>query len=393
MLEVGAALRTVLDHARPLAALSATPALGRVLGEDLSADLDSPPFAKALMDGYAVRSADLTAGEGTFTVLEEVAAGSLPTRLVTAGNATRIYTGAKLPDGADAVVKQELAVVSPDGRVTLTDPTAKPGRNVMDRGREMRAGEVVLPKGTVLTPAALGLCATIGRATPLQVPPAVVAVVTTGDELVEADITPTGGQIRNSNGPMLAGLVARAGGVPRDLGTARDDEASLTAKVRDGLASANVLLLAGGVSVGKFDLVPDILHRLGVAVHFHKVRMKPGKPLLFGTRGDTLVFGLPGNPVSAFVCFELFVRPALRVLAGLPAAWCQPIAGTLTVAFDADNDRPTFHPVRLSGGRVTPLPWSGSADLRALLAADALLQLPAGEVHFAAGDAVTVVPI
>ena len=392
MLEVDDALRTVLDHARPLAAVSSVPTLGRVLGEDLRADLDSPPFAKALMDGYAIRSADLTDGHGTFAVVEEVAAGATPTVAVTAGTATRIFTGAKLPDGADAVVKQELAVVATDGRVTLADPTARPGRNVMARGTEMRAGDVVLPRGTVLTPAALGVCATVGRAKALQVPSAVVAILTTGDELVEAGVTPAGAQIRNSNGPMLAGLVQRAGGLPRDLGTARDDEAALTARLRDGL-TADVLLLVGGVSVGKFDLVPQVLADLGVTAHFHKVRMKPGKPLLFGTRGGTLVFGLPGNPVSAFVCFELFVRPALRVLAGLPPAWCPPLAGTLTVDFAATNDRPTFHPVTLSGSRVTPLPWTGSADLRGLLAADALWRLPAGDVSYAAGDAVSVVPI
>ncbi len=392
MLEVDAALRTVLDHARLLAAVSGRPALGRVLGEDLRADLDSPPFAKALMDGYAIRSADLCDGHGTFAVVEEVAAGSVPTLAVTAGNATRIYTGARLPDGADAVVKQELAAVSADGSVTLSDPTAKPGRNVMGRGVEMRAGEVVLPKGTALTPVALGVCATLGRATALQIPAAVVAILTTGDELVEAGVTPAGGQIRNSNGPMLAGLVGRAGGVPRPLGTARDDESALTAMLHDGL-TADVLLLVGGVSVGKFDLMPQALANLGVTAHFHKVRMKPGKPLLFGTLGDTLVFGLPGNPVSAFVCFELFVRPALRVLAGLPPAWCPPLAGTLAVDFAASNDRPTFHPVRVSGNRMTPLPWTGSADLRGLLAADALWQLPAGDVTYAAGDAVIVVPI
>ena len=393
MLEVADALRTVLTHARlrPAAVTALSPAvLGRVLAEDLAADLDSPPFAKALMDGYAIRSGDLVGGQGTFAVIEEVAAGSLPARPVGPGQATRIFTGAKLPDGADAVVKQELAEVLAGGRVTLADPSAKPGRNVMDRGREMRAGDVVLPAGTALTPVALGVAATLGRTSARLIPPVTVAVVTTGDELVEAGVVPTGSQIRNSNGPILAALAARAGGVPRDLGTARDDEAALTAKLADGL-TADVLLLAGGVSVGKFDLVPQVLKDLGVETHFHHIRMKPGKPLLFGTKGDTLVFGLPGNPVSALVCFELFVRPALRSLAGLPQVG--PTAGTLAAAFTASNDRPTFHPVAVSGTVVTPRPWFGSADLRSLLAANALMHLPAGAIDWPAGHPVAMTPI
>ena len=393
MIEVDEALRIVLAHARPLAAGPAVPTLGRVLAEDVAADLDSPPFAKALMDGYAVRSTDLRDGHGSFAVVGEVAAGSLPTLAVTPGTATRIFTGAKLPAGADAVVKQELAVTSADGRVTLTDPSAKPGRNVMERGREMRAGEVVLSAGTVLTPAALGVCATLGRAAVLMIPAANVAIVTTGDELVGAGVTPAGAQIRDSNGPMLAGLVQRAGATPRRLGPARDDEAALTAMLRDALATAEVVLVVGGVSVGAFDLVPQVLASLGVTAHFHKVRMKPGKPLLFGTQGDKLVFGLPGNPVSAFVGFELFVRPALRALAGLPPAWHPPTTGTLAADFAAGNDRPTFHPVKLSGSSVLPLPWFGSADLRALLAADALMRLPAGNVALRAGDPVPLVLI
>jgi molybdopterin molybdotransferase len=218
-----------------------------------------------------------------------------------------------------------------------------------------------------------------------------VAVLATGSELVEADATPGPGQIRNSNGPMLVAQTARSGAVPRYLGIGRDDANLLAAMVRDGLETADVLILAGGVSVGAFDLVPGVLRDLGVEAHFHKVRMKPGKPLLFGTRGGKLVFGLPGNPVSSFVCFELFVRPALRALAGHrdpgPTSATLPLCEPLS----AKNDRPTFHPAKLEGTAVRPLPWFGSADLRALLTADSLLVLPPGEVQSGAGQPVSVV--
>jgi molybdopterin molybdotransferase len=224
-----------------------------------------------------------------------------------------------------------------------------------------------------------------------------VGIVVTGDELVEANMKPMAGQIRNSNGPMLTALTVRSGALPRYLGIAPDDEAILTSVIKEGLSTTNVLLLAGGVSVGQFDLVPKVLQSLGVTIHFHQVRMKPGKPLLFGSKGDCLVFGLPGNPVSAFVSFELFVRPTLRTLAGKPAAWHPTIRATLAEAFTTTNDRPTYHPVKLHGHRdgatVTPLPWFSSADLRALLAANSLMALPAGEVNYAAGDVVDVVVI
>ena len=395
MLEVRDARQTVIRFAAPLkpeaAALSPT-VLGQVLAEDVRADLDSPPFTKSLMDGYAVRSADLAGGPAELVVVEEVPAGSVPTKAVGTGQATALYTGAPIPDGADAVVMVERTEPLSGGRVRVNNPGITAGRNVLPRGREMAAGEVVLPAGTVLTPAALGLLAAVGRVEAAVVPRSRVGVLVTGNELVEADAKPGPGQIRNTNGPMLAAQVERAGGTSRELGVARDDRAELTSFVRFGLDESDVLVLAGGVSVGAYDLVPDVLRECGVEVHFHRVRMKPGKPLLFGTRGDTLVFGLPGNPVGAFVGFELFVRPALRARGGHDASspFTQPLQ--LTTPLAASNDRPTFHPARRHGAqRVAPLPWFGSADLRALLAADALLALPPGDVKLSEGEGVDVV--
>lgn len=393
MLEVADARGVVLRACQPLDA-APTPladALGRVLAEDVRADLDSPPFTKALMDGYAVRAADGL----NLRLTGVVAAGDPPGARVGPGEAVRIFTGAPLPDGADAVVmveKTEPAEPRIGEPVRLTE-AVRTGQNVLPRGREMRAGDVVLPAGTALTPAAVGLLAGVGRAMVSTVRRPRVAVMATGSELVEADVKPGPGQIRNSNGPMLVAQAARSGAVPRYLGIGRDDANTLAAMVRDGLETSDVLILAGGVSVGAFDLVPGVLRELGVAAHFHKVRMKPGKPLLFGTKGNTLVFGLPGNPVSSFVCYELFVRPALRALAGHrdpgPTTATLPLSEPLA----AKNDRATFHPAKLEGTTVRPLPWFGSADLRALLTADALLVLPPGELSFDAGHQVPVVLI
>ncbi|OWK46884.1 gephyrin-like molybdotransferase Glp [Fimbriiglobus ruber] len=398
MLDVAAALDIVLRFARPLKPemTPLTPAaLGRVLAKDVRADLDSPPFAKSMMDGYAVRTADLPSGAGELVVVEEIAAGAVPTKTVGAGQATALYTGAPVPAGADAVVMKERTEVLGGGRVRVADPAITSGKNIVPRAQEIRAGNVAVPSGTVLSPMALGLLAGVGRVDALTIPPARVGVLATGNELVEAPTVPGPGQIRNSNGPMLTAQASRAGGQPRYLGIGRDDETALRAVIREGLDTTDVLLLAGGVSAGKFDLVPDVLRGLGVETHFHHVRMKPGKPLLFGTRGNTLVFGLPGNPVSALVCFELFVRPALLALAGRPPAPPPSLRLPLTAPLATTNDRPTYHPGKRvespDGQRVQPLSWFGSADLRALLTADALLALPAGEVKYAAGHVVDVV--
>ncbi|MBX9579335.1 MAG: molybdopterin molybdotransferase MoeA [Gemmataceae bacterium] len=391
MLEVADALAEVLARCRPITDRTGLGfgTTGYVLAADVLADLDSPAWDKSLRDGYAVRSADA----GDRRVVEQIAAGSVPAKVVGDGECARIFTGAPIPDGADAVVMQEDAGVLADGRVRINGPI-RPGQWVFPRGAEMRAGEVVAPAGTVITPAGVGLLAAVGC---IDVPVFYrpwVSVLATGSELVDCGLTPGPGQIRNTNEPMLEAQVASAGGVPTTVIPAGDDLPGLRRAVESAL-STQVVILSGGVSVGDYDLVPQVLAELGVEIHFRQVRMKPGKPLLFGTKGDTLVFGLPGNPVGAFVCFELFVRPALRKLAGHADPGPRTVRLPLAVAVAEVNDRPTYRPAKLEvadvGWEVRPLPWGGAPDLRSLLTADALVVLPAADARYDRGTPVPVV--
>lgn len=399
MIEVADALATVLQHAKPLktevAALT-TAALGQVLAVDIVADMDSPPFPKSLRDGYAVRSADCAAAGAELTVIEEVPAGKVPAKPVGAGEATRIFTGAPIPDGADAVVMQEHTEKLDGGRVRVTDPEVKPRQWVYAQGTEMQAGAVVLAKGTPINPTAYGVLASVGKTAVPAFPFPRVGIIVTGDEVVEANMKPKLGQIRNSNGPMLAAQTVRAGGLPRYLGIARDDHAITKSLVGEGIDVSDVVLIAGGMSVGDFDVVPAVLNDLGVTVHFRQIRVKPGKPILFGTTAKgKLVFGLPGNPVSAFVGFELFVRPAIRILGGHAEAGPRTIRLPLAEGLAESNDRPTYRPAKLeqhaTGWTVRPLATTGSPDLVSMQPADALLVLPAGDARADAGALADVI--
>jgi molybdopterin molybdotransferase len=392
MHSVAQATEIVFRHAAPLAPqiFELPDVLGQVLAEDVASDLDMPPFDKSLMDGFAVRVSDLIAGSN-LTIIEEVMAGQVPRRVVGTRQATRLMTGAPIPEGADTVIPVERTRTVGDAQIQIVEISEhRGGQHIMRRGREMRQGEVVLAVGSEVGPTELGVLATVGRASVRAYPRPDVAVLCTGDELVAAPAVPGPGQIRNGNGPALLGQVRRAGAETRDLGIARDLPDSLKDGILRGL-SADVLLLSGGVSAGKLDLVPGVLQELGVQAHFHKVEMKPGKPVYFGTYERRLVFGLPGNPVSASVCFELFVRPALRRLAGHGAATADIVEARLAEDLKYRSDRPTYHPARLQeptkdGWTVRAVPWQGSADMRSLLRANAFVLLPAAQEHYRAGE-------
>jgi molybdopterin molybdotransferase len=401
MLTVGEARREVLGRCRPLPGRSVrlADAIGSVLAEEVAADLDLPPFDKALVDGYAVRSADLAGGAGRLRVVEEITAGRTPGRPLAAGEAAAIMTGAPLPEGADAVVMIEQTRRDGDDVIIDGGPVA-PGQNRLTRGREMRAGEVVLRRGERLNAPRLGLLASIGRTEVRVIPRPRVAILPTGDELVEPDRVPGPGQIRNSNGTLLRALV---GDPPAEvLPIAPDEPEGLRRLLARGL-EADVLLITGGVSAGNKDLVPETLEALGVERVFHKVRLRPGKPLWFGVgprdgdRPGPLVFGLPGNPVSGIIGVLLFVRPALEALQGREPEDRVLARQPLAIPFVHRGDRPTYHPARRvfngSDLAIEPLDWAGSADLRTVARADGFALFPAGDRSYAAGEPIDYLPL
>jgi molybdopterin molybdotransferase len=314
-------------------------------------------------------------------------------------------TGAPLPAGCDAVVMHERTEQDTDG-VVVMEAMVRAGQNLLRRGAEMRAGPLVIARGSILEPARLGILAAVGRPTVAVVPRPQVVIVPTGDELVEPGQVPGPGQIRNTNAVMLGGLTTEAGARSVILPIAPDDAGPLGRAFGQAL-EADVLLITGGVSAGQRDLVPTVLESLGVECVFHKVRLKPGKPLWFGIgprrreRPGTLVFGLPGNPVSGLVGFLIFVKAALAVLAGRPAPGPGWTPARLKDGFVHRGDRTTFFPSRVveAGHGATRVPvienlrWSGSADLLAASTADGFAIFPAGDRDYRPGEMVDFLPM
>jgi len=389
--------------------MSLLDACGRALAAPVVSDVDSPPWDRAMMDGFAVRSDDFSKDAVKVVELDvavDLAAGDVTSLTIARGACGRIMTGAPVPAGADAIVPVEAAVddtarVHAGGRVRLRDDQFRPGQHIGRQGAAFRRGQEVLAAGTTLGSAEIGLAAEAGATHVTAVPRVRVAILSTGSELVSPAAVPAFGQTRNSNGPMIAAAVQLLGAEPIPLGIAADRPEAIRAAVAQGLA-ADVLVLSGGVSAGDLDLVPEIFRQCGVEKIFHKVRLKPGKPVWFGMlrregAASTLVFGLPGNPASSLVCFELFARPAIAILAGRPReAWHLPRrSARLTGPTKAAADRPVYLPCRLAssdaGLAATPLPWSGSSDLLGMAGAAGLLALPAGGRRYEAGEEVEVV--
>jgi len=388
MLTPEEALGRVLASVQPLAPvrLPMDQALGHVLAAEVRAAEDMPPFPSSAMDGYAVIAADPAPER---VVLGEQDAGYVQAPAVGLGTAVRIMTGAALPPGADAVIPVEYALEE-DGRVRFTR-AFPPRAHVRPVGQDLAAGDLVLAPGMALGAAEIGLLATMGYTEVAVHPRPRVAIMATGDELVSADRTPGPGQIRDSNSHALAAAVRQFGGVPIPLGIVRDTEEALRAAFGDALSRADALLTSGGVSMGRRDLIKPILEELGQVV-FGRIAQKPGKPTTFALIRGVPAFGLPGFPVSSLVSAELYVRPALRVMAGF-SAWRRPeVAVRLVHDIRHDPDRLEFQRavVRWEGGQA----WASntgdqvSGRLRSLVGANALLVLPAGVSEFRRGDEV-----
>jgi molybdopterin molybdotransferase len=406
MLEVSDALKLVRQTAQTLPPLTVPlpAALRCLLAESITSDVDSPPHDKSIVDGYAVAASDCVKLPVTLEVIEEVSAGKVPTRSLAPGKATRVMTGAPIPSGCAAVVMVEETTPAGDNAITINAARVRAGQNIVRRASSMAQGEEVLSPGVMLRSIELGLLAEVGRSAVSVVPSPRVAILPTGNELVPFTSKPAPGFIRNSNGPMLAALVKEAGCEAIELEVARDEVAELREHCDQGL-DADVLILSGGVSMGAYDLVPGTLADLGVAQVFHKVNLKPGKPLWFGVREAssldaassrsrrTLVFGLPGNPVSSLVCFMLFVRPALAWLAGRNDGDLMRGLLYLDHDFHYRGGRASYVPASLIKAydgkhRASLVPYSGSGDLRALARSQALLSFSGGPQLFPAGSPV-----
>ena len=386
------ALRIVLSRVRPPAGAFRVPllaALGRRLAEDVRSDRDQPPTDRSAMDGYAVISADLRAPPRRLRPVGEAAAGGAARICVRAGSCAAILTGASVPPGADAVVPVEQTRREGDW-VTFLSPSRR-GDNVRRRGEEAARGQVLLPKGTLLGPAQIAVCAMVGKAALRVRRGPKVAVICTGEELREPGGPISPHQIRDSNGPMLLAALAAHGLPGAERRIVKDDPAAIASRLRADLRKCQVVIVTGGVSVGRYDFVPEAVRRAGGRVRFHGVNMKPGRPQLYATVGaGRHVFALPGNPVSVMTGLHELVLPALRRLCGAARADCRPAARLpLAGAVRSNGKRTVFALARLvetaRGARAAPVASAGSADIIAACAADGVIVVPEGTRHIAAG--------
>lgn len=359
-------------------------AQGRRLAAEVRADRDAPPLDKSQMDGYAVRSADVTAEAAQLRFVGEIAAGQVPGEPLRAGQTIAIMTGAPLPPGTDAVIPVEFSEKSDGGTVVFKAP-AIPAKYIAKRGSEYRAGDLLLRRSTQLNAPQLALAAAVGAAEVSVFARPQVAILSTGDELVPLDQSPAVGQIRNSNSIMLEALVRRLGCDVTDLGIVRDDRDLIRRRIDDAMARCDALLVTGGMSMGEHDYVPRILRELGLELLISKVRIKPGKPFVFGMKAGRFVFGLPGNPVSGFACtLRMCSRLLIRLGGGIPRDSLR--TAPLAAPLDVNGSREFYQPAAFDpDGKIRPLPWKSSADVYTLCMADALLVRAENEPAMPAG--------
>jgi molybdopterin molybdotransferase len=397
MITVDEALGIVLNRVAALGdeSVALAEAHQRILGEDLFADMDLPPFDRARMDGYALRSADAAEAPFRLKVIGEIAAGTSYDGELRAGEAIKIFTGAPVPRGADAV--QMVEVTEPQGDFVVIQEAVKPGQFITRRASEVYSGERVATAGGAIGAAELAALASFGYGHVRVGRRPRVAVISTGSELIDVDRQPVGAQIRNSNCYTLAAYGQSAGAIVQNLGTVEDSLSATRAALARAAEANDVVITSGGVSMGDYDLVKAALREIGAEIYFDQVSIRPGKPTVFARRGETYFFGLPGNPVSTSVTFNVFARPAIRRLQGASDPLLPTVSARLGHAIKDASSRRSYLPARLfiREGRalVESLKWGGSSDLVAFMKANALIIVREATHAIAEGDMIEVLAL
>lgn len=366
--------------------VSFTDSLNRVLAADITSDMDIPPFNKATVDGFACRKTDMGAD---LEIIETIPAGSQPRRAISGYQCSRIMTGAVIPVGADMVFMVEDSAILPSGKVRYTGSSAK--ENISVKGEDIKTGDLVLKPGNLIRPQEIAVMASVGCTSVTVSKMPVVAVISSGDELVEPSEKPGLSQIRNSNAYQLMAQIHRAGAIGKYMGIAGDDEEITYTLVKRAISESDLVLITGGVSMGDFDFVPSVMEKAGVKILFSRVNVQPGKPTTFGIHPEALIFGLPGNPVSSFIQFELLVRPLICKMMGYQ--W-DPVTIPLPAKelFSRKSaDRQAWIPVMItSEALVSQVEYHGSAHMLSLSLADGIISMQVGKKTIEKGEVVNV---
>lgn len=376
-------------------------ALGKVLAQDVHSDMNMPPFNKSAMDGYACRTLDMY---NELEVVEIIPAGVMPTKTIGPNQAAKIMTGAPVPQGADCVIIVEDTKTLPNRKISYTKQNIESvdvcqtehisgeiGKNITYLGEDIKTGDLVLKAGTLLKPQHIAVLASVGCPEPLVYKTPKIGIIATGSELVEPHQKPAVSQIRNSNASQLVAQVTASGAIPTYYGIAIDTEPETKTLVEKAVAENDIVLLTGGVSMGDFDLVPDIIKAVGFQIKFNSVAVQPGKPTTFAVSGHKFIFGLPGNPVSSFTQFELLTKPLIRLLSGnefAPVKMCVPMGKTYS---RKKAKRMSWIPIYISDqGKAVPVAYHGSAHINALTKADGIIAVPIGTYELNEGEIVDV---
>lgn len=360
--------------------------LNRILAEDILSDMHMPPFNKSAVDGYACKKSDLSE---VLDVLEVIPAGKAPVKVIGNNQCSKIMTGAPVPEGADTVIMVEDVEVLADNKIRYLKDSVKD--NVCYKGEDIQLNEIVLKKGTLIKPQHIAVLATVGAIHPLFYQKIRIGVISTGDELVEPAVKPTISQIRNSNAYQLVAQIENLGMEADYIGIALDTEESTREMMNKAFENNDIVLLTGGVSMGDFDYVPKVLLELGVEIKFKSIAVQPGRPTVFGIRNKQFIFGLPGNPVSSFVQFELLVKPLVYKLTGIEFDSKKIILPMGKVYIRKRSTRLSWLPAKINDeGKVFPLEYHGSAHINALTGADGLIAVPIGQTILKKGELVDV---